>query len=236
MWETEKCFAHGFWKYGSYCSHCSTFAFPSFLTWYLHHLTKIYPIPANLTSFLQTHNHPWTRTQKKETSPLNKQFCFSTSLWNAAHLIQGFPGSASGKEPTCQCRRHKRRGFNSWVGKVPWRRAGQPTPAFLPVEFNGQMSLVGYSPWGRRAGHNWSDLAHIHARSWCNLWWSSHCSRRITTSSQSRSGAFNTTPLKICLRLFLSVQKNSQMSRLHWTDHRGRPLMLLFTDFYNLRE
>ena len=30
----------------------------------------------------------------------------------------GFPG---GKEPTCQCRRHKRCGFDPWVGKIPWR-------------------------------------------------------------------------------------------------------------------
>ena len=25
------------------------------------------------------------------------------------------------------CRRHRRCGFNSWVGKIPWRRAWQPT-------------------------------------------------------------------------------------------------------------
>jgi len=29
----------------------------------------------------------------------------------------------SGKEPACQCRRHKRCGFGPWVGKIPWRRA-----------------------------------------------------------------------------------------------------------------
>ena len=38
----------------------------------------------------------------------------------------GFPGSASGKEPACQCRRHKRPGFGPWIGKIPWRRAWQP--------------------------------------------------------------------------------------------------------------
>ena len=31
----------------------------------------------------------------------------------------GFPGGSSGKEPTCQCRRHKRDGFNPWVRKIP---------------------------------------------------------------------------------------------------------------------
>ena len=52
----------------------------------------------------------------------------------------------SGNEPTRQCRRHKRCGFNPWVGKIPWRRAWQPTPVFLPGESHGQRSLVGCSP------------------------------------------------------------------------------------------
>ena len=31
----------------------------------------------------------------------------------------------------------------SWVGKIPWRRAWQPTPVFLPRESHGQRSLAG---------------------------------------------------------------------------------------------
>ena len=38
----------------------------------------------------------------------------------------GFPGGASGKEPTCQCRRWKRLGFNPWVGKIPGEGHGNP--------------------------------------------------------------------------------------------------------------
>ena len=63
---------------------------------------------------------------------------------------EGFPGGASGKEPACQCRRHKRLGFNPWIRKIPWRRAWQPTPLFLPGEAHEQRSLVGYSPWGHK--------------------------------------------------------------------------------------
>ena len=37
-----------------------------------------------------------------------------------------------------------------WVGKIPWRREGQPAPVLLPREVHGQKSLVGYSPWGRK--------------------------------------------------------------------------------------
>ena len=47
---------------------------------------------------------------------------------------------------TCQFRRHRRRGFDPWVKKIPWRKAWQLTPVFLPGESNGQRSLKGYSP------------------------------------------------------------------------------------------
>ena len=40
-----------------------------------------------------------------------------------------------------------KRGFDPWVGKIPWRRAQQPTPVFLSGESHGQRSLEGYSPW-----------------------------------------------------------------------------------------
>ena len=64
----------------------------------------------------------------------------------------GFPDGANephgDKEHACQCRKHKRRGFDPWVGKIPRRKAWQPTPVFLPGESHGQRSLVGYSLWG----------------------------------------------------------------------------------------
>ena len=63
---------------------------------------------------------------------------------------RGLPRWCSGKEPACRCRRHKRRGFDPWVGKIPWRRAWLPTPVFLPGESHGQRSLAGYSPWGHK--------------------------------------------------------------------------------------
>ena len=50
------------------------------------------------------------------------------------------------KELICQSRRHKGHGFDTRVGKIPWRRAWQPTLVFLFGESHGQGSLVGYSP------------------------------------------------------------------------------------------
>ena len=63
---------------------------------------------------------------------------------------KGFSGDASGKEPTCQCRRHKRHGFDPWVWKIPQRSAWQTTPIFLPGESHGQRSLVSYGALGRK--------------------------------------------------------------------------------------
>ena len=65
-------------------------------------------------------------------------------------LVGGFPVGTSGKESTCQCRRHKRGRFEPWVGKIPWRRKWQPTSVSLPRKFHGQRSPVDCSPWSCR--------------------------------------------------------------------------------------
>ena len=38
-----------------------------------------------------------------------------------------------GKESVLQCRRHRKHGFDPGIGKILWRRKGQPTPVFLLV-------------------------------------------------------------------------------------------------------
>ena len=65
-----------------------------------------------------------------------------------ANLVDmvGFPGGSDGKE-CLQCRRPR---FDLWVRKKPQRGEWLPTLVFLPGEFHGKRSLVGYSPWGRK--------------------------------------------------------------------------------------
>jgi len=47
-----------------------------------------------------------------------------------------------------------RPGFSPWVGKIPWRRACQPTPVFL----------LGESPWTKEPGGlqstGWQRVGH----------------------------------------------------------------------------
>ena len=68
-------------------------------------------------------------------------------------LIMGFPDDASGKEFICQCRRCKRSRFNPRVGKIPWRRAWNPTPLAWRISWTekpGRLQSIG----SQRVGHD----------------------------------------------------------------------------------
>ena len=58
--------------------------------------------------------------------------------------VRGFPGGSEGKKkknlPAMQVTQVRSLGL-----EIPWRREWQPTPIFLPGEFHGQWSLVGYN-------------------------------------------------------------------------------------------
>ena len=58
----------------------------------------------------------WYSSKRPESwlKSTTRMLCLQWLFWHS-----GFP---SGKESTCQCRRCRRRGFEPWVGKIPWRR------------------------------------------------------------------------------------------------------------------
>ena len=76
------------------------------------------------------------------TSLLRKVIHSIRTSFTVAFITSGFPSGSAGNESVCQRRRHKRRGFDPWVGKIPWRREQQPTPVFLPWRFHRQRSLA----------------------------------------------------------------------------------------------
>ena len=88
------------------------------------------------------YNFVWIYAQKWDCQIIWK-FYFQFAK-ETPYCFPGFPCGNSGKEPTCQFRRHKRCGFDLWVRKSTCRRAWQPSPVFLPVESHGQRILVGY--------------------------------------------------------------------------------------------
>ena len=65
--------------------------------------------------------------------------------------LRGLHRWLCGKEPACQCRRHKRLGFDPCVRKIPWGRKRQPKLEYSCLEKSyRQRSLADYSLWGRK--------------------------------------------------------------------------------------
>ena len=62
------------------------------------------------------------------------------------HVHWGFLGNLAAMRENWVRLQFERPGFNPWAGKIPWRRAWQPTPVFMPGKSHGQKNLVGYSP------------------------------------------------------------------------------------------
>ena len=58
----------------------------------------------------------------------------------------------------------KKSEFDPWVEKIPWRRAWQPTPVFLPGEPHGQRSVVGYGPKSCKELDTIEVTEHTHTR------------------------------------------------------------------------
>ena len=90
--------------------------------------------------------------------------CFHSVDLLSPLLLPGFPGGASGKEPTCQCSWHKRHGFNPWIRKISWRRVWQPTVVLL----TGESCLDRGAWWAtvHRVEQSWiqlKQLTHTHA-------------------------------------------------------------------------
>ena len=73
-------------------------------------------------------------------------------------MMTDFPGSTTGKKNCLPIQESEERcRFDPWVRKIPWRKAWEPIPVFLPGESHGQRSLAGYSP----QGHKESDMTEV---------------------------------------------------------------------------
>ena len=103
------------------------------------------PLSQRLVGQQQQRHHPFSRGLHALLRGYPKSCCglaIPGRVW-------GFPGGSVGKESACNQEMQETR-FNPLVRKTPWRRAWQPTPVFLPGESQGQRSLAGCSPRGRK--------------------------------------------------------------------------------------
>ena len=99
---------------------------------------------------------PNSRLLSPRTSILPTSVTYSDyfrPLWSLLSISVGFPGGSHGKRI---CLQFGRPWFHPWLGKIPWRRARQHTPVFLPEK----------SPWieepdrlqsmrSQRVRHDW---------------------------------------------------------------------------------
>ena len=91
---------------------------------------------------------PWTEQPGRlQSTGLQSQaglsyFTFFLSLSRALYP-QGLPWRLSGKESTCQCRRHS---FDPWVGKIPAVGNGNPLQYSCLENSMNKRSLAGCSP------------------------------------------------------------------------------------------
>ena len=108
----------------------------------------------------------------------------------------GFPGGAYSKEPTCQCRKHKRCRFDPWVGKIPWRRHGNVF----------QYSCL-ENPTDRRA---WRATVHRVAKSRTRL-------KRLSTAQHTYLDAHI---YKHTLHIFIHRCTDTHTHRYTHTEHR----------------
>ena len=130
---------------------------------------------------------PWGHKESDATERLNwtddnctfnfSRNCYSKWLY---HFTQNFSSSTS--SPTfgtahafywaslvAQSVRNRpacgRPGFDSWVGKIPWRKAWKPTPVFFPRKSPWTEEPGGLQSMGsQRVGHNWAtkhSTAHV---------------------------------------------------------------------------
>ena len=129
----------------------------------------------------------------------------------------GFLGGTSGKEPACQCRGQKRRGFDPRVRRITWKRAWQPTPIFLPGEFHVERSLVGFSLWGHRESDTTERLSHMDT---CVA----SLVAQIVKNLPAMQEIWDQSPgLGRPLEKGMATHSNILAWRIPWTEEPGRP-------------
>ena len=81
----------------------------------------------------------------------------------------------------------ERQDFDPRVGEIPWRRAWQLTPVFLPGESLGQRNLVGYSPWGHKVSDMTEATEYIRMQKKTEVWRSWSGERQVWSKTNSKT-------------------------------------------------
>ena len=114
-----------------------------------------------------------------------------------------------------------RPGIDYCVGKIPWRRKWQSTPALLPGKSHGRRSLIGYSPWCHKESDTNERLHfHFHSHPYMNT------GKTIALTRQSLVSKVMSLLLNMLSRLAITFlprskvkvkESESEVAQLCWT-------------------
>ena len=129
---------------------------------------------------------------------------FQLCWWRLGFRL-GFPASISGRELTRRYRKRERCGIDPWVGKIPWRRAWQPTLVFMLENPMGRGAWQATGHWLTKnqtrlkqlSTHTWAQMTKLHSMYKAEL----VCK---TSSSNSKSLIYSITPLYLDLDKFFA--------------------------------
>ena len=145
---------HDWFPYKAFKSHISSLPvghspFISLLCLQTHYVYKLYDHQAHFSHCLESSPLSFFQDPAEMSSLLQVLTWVSPGYL----LIELLPGGTDSKESACQSRRHKR--CEPWVGKIPWRRHGNPFQ-YICLE----------NPTDRGA---WWATVHGVAKSWTQL-------------------------------------------------------------------
>ena len=112
--------------------------------------------------------------------------------------------------------------FDSWVGKIPWRRESLPTPIFWPWEFHGL-----YSPWGAKS---WTRLGEYHIHSLSSVQLLSHVQLFVTPWTAALQASLSITSSQSLPKL-MSIESVMPSNHLILC----QPLLLQPSVFHRIR-
>ena len=144
-------------------------------------------------------------------------------------LLQVFLGLPWWLRQQSVCLQCRRPGFDSSVGKIPWRRKWQSTTALLPGKSHGWRRLAGYSLWGRK----WLDVteqlhSHQHGCGLAILLKSSHSYNARTASKEERTKRKRQDGLS-------TIPLDKKVSPVLQNPDYGKPLFLVCNHMFTLQ-
>ena len=166
---------------------------------------------------------------------------WTTRAWGLGSGAPAFPGGASGEESACQCRRCKRCGLDTQLGRCPGVGNGNPLQCSClenPMDRGAwlvtiQSDTVRYN-WVTKSAHQapeseQSNVRTRQARSWCSCCWTDISSAPVHLHGHFLPGRLESrqpTPASGSAQWLLGTYMLKQFSEWH-SSRKGKAFLVL---------